>query len=74
MDWDYLKTVGVLAALTLLMLVVSDRWETRDWQGFKRRGRAREILAQWALFMGFFLIASLILRKVWGGLLCSICH
>ena len=73
MDWDYLKTVGVLAALTLLMLDVSDRWESRDWQGFKRHTRAREILAQWAVFMGLFLVASLILRKVWGALLGSIC-
>ena len=69
MDWDYVQTVGALGVSILLILVVSDRWEFRNWQGLKKRTSVSMIIAEWAVFMGFFLFASFILQKIW-DLIC----
>lgn len=73
MDWDFFRVVGALGLVSLIFVALSERSANREWHGIRKPTPAWHILVEWAIYMGIFLIFSLILQKLW-RLMCSVCQ
>ncbi len=75
MEWEYFESLGVVGLVALVIQLLDFRWESRlntAWRGMRIPVTLKQVLVEWATYMGIFLIVSMVLR---GALhfMCSFC-
>ncbi|MFI5247144.1 MAG: hypothetical protein ACHQWV_01145 [Nitrospirales bacterium] len=75
MEWDYVKTLGIVGLLALviqLLVFVWENWLDTRGQGLVVPVTLRQVLIEWATYMLLFIVVSMILAEML-HLTCSIC-
>jgi len=75
-EWEYLRILGVIGVLTLILQVgmaFGENWMHRAWRGVHTPTSLGQVFAEWAVFMVLFFLLVLGLQRAL-LLACSVCN